>query len=420
VNKSTLPRYLLFDRSAILEIVGAPRAVWIGLLFVLSAGIAREYDGEDLLHEPWHALIPLAAALVAGSLLFLFVQGALLIRKNAEESRPPFGRAYRAFITLFWMTAPLAWIYAIPYERFLSPVVAIHANVWTLAVVSLWRVLLMTRVVGVLYGIGPIGAFALVGLFADIVAFAALSSAPAPIINLMGGVRHTASEALIARITSNGQFLTFVTAPLWLIGAIVVARRARPRWTALPCVEATPTTRALWRVAFAALLSGISLLWIGQPEQINRREAEQLLHNGRIEQALTLMAAHERSDYPPHWDPPPRIGYGETTPDLDALCRALLDPERPEWITHLFMDKVRVRLERAAGYDRGGMWEYIADSGAFHRHSKEDLREVAKLARILLNHDHSLPKSERDALTRIAERAERNDENAQPAMGGRP
>jgi len=56
----TLLRYLIGDRKAILAIAGSRHSLWIGFLFVLSAGLAREYDGEDLLHEPWHALIPLA------------------------------------------------------------------------------------------------------------------------------------------------------------------------------------------------------------------------------------------------------------------------------------------------------------------------------------------------------------------------
>ena len=32
---------------------------------MISAGFAREYDGEDLLREPFHIFIPLAASFVA-------------------------------------------------------------------------------------------------------------------------------------------------------------------------------------------------------------------------------------------------------------------------------------------------------------------------------------------------------------------
>lgn len=55
--------YLLGRTRAILEIARCEAALWIGLLFALSAGFAREYDGEDLWHEPWHLAVPLVASL---------------------------------------------------------------------------------------------------------------------------------------------------------------------------------------------------------------------------------------------------------------------------------------------------------------------------------------------------------------------
>jgi len=56
--------------NAIHALLRSRSTVWVGLLFVISAGFAREYDGESLLHEPWHLLIPLGASLVSSLLLF--------------------------------------------------------------------------------------------------------------------------------------------------------------------------------------------------------------------------------------------------------------------------------------------------------------------------------------------------------------
>ena len=53
----TFLRYLIGDRAAILAIAASRPAHWVGALFVLSAAFAREYDGEDLWHEPWHLVI---------------------------------------------------------------------------------------------------------------------------------------------------------------------------------------------------------------------------------------------------------------------------------------------------------------------------------------------------------------------------
>src|SRR5439155_26698401 len=171
----TLLRYLIGDWQAILDIAADRRAFWVGLLFVLSAGFAREYDGEDLWHEPWHLLIPLAASLVSSFVLFTicFVRVA-----NNDPDRPSFFAGYRSFLTLFWMTAPLAWLYAVPYERFLDPLDAVRMNLFTLGLVSLWRVVLMVRVARVIFGYSRATAPFLVLLFADVVALLALCFLP--------------------------------------------------------------------------------------------------------------------------------------------------------------------------------------------------------------------------------------------------
>ena len=166
----TLLLFLIGNRQAILDIAANRHALWIGALFVLSAAFARDYDGEDLLHEPWHLLIPFAASIVASFLLFIFVNFPAFAE---DGKRPSAFSAYCSFLALFWMTAPLAWLYAIPYERFLSPGVATSANLWTLALVALWRVLLMVRIVSVTTNRHPVGSFFIVLAFGDAIALIA-------------------------------------------------------------------------------------------------------------------------------------------------------------------------------------------------------------------------------------------------------
>jgi hypothetical protein len=91
---ATLFCYLAGQRSAILEIAGTKSAVWLGLLFVLSAGFAREYDGQDLRHEPWHLALPLAASLVTSFVLF----GLLWLASSGKvDSGRSFLGSYRMF-----------------------------------------------------------------------------------------------------------------------------------------------------------------------------------------------------------------------------------------------------------------------------------------------------------------------------------
>jgi len=42
---TTLLRYLIGGREAIRQIAASRGGLWIGLLFVLSAAFARDYDG---------------------------------------------------------------------------------------------------------------------------------------------------------------------------------------------------------------------------------------------------------------------------------------------------------------------------------------------------------------------------------------
>lgn len=175
---STLPRYLLGRESAILEVIESRGVLLLGFLFVLSAGFAREYDGEDLVAEPWHVLIPLAASV--GSCAILYVLLILVARRDKETPLRP-GERFARFLGLYWMTAPLAWVYAIPVERWLSPADAMEFNLSLLAIVALWRVLLIGRAAAVLFGTKFWKTVFPVMLFGDVLMLIIVSYIPTPI-----------------------------------------------------------------------------------------------------------------------------------------------------------------------------------------------------------------------------------------------
>ena len=60
-----LIRYLLGSRGEILELASR-RTRFVGFLLVLSAGVAREWDGKNPL---WHMLVPAGVSLLASFLL---------------------------------------------------------------------------------------------------------------------------------------------------------------------------------------------------------------------------------------------------------------------------------------------------------------------------------------------------------------
>src|SRR5262245_42702691 len=94
--------FLVGNRAAIMSVAGCRKSLWVGVLFVLSAGLAREYDGAYLLREPWHLVLPLAASIATSSLLF----GLVYINKcrhGLEELS--WRRDYPTLLTFFWMTS---------------------------------------------------------------------------------------------------------------------------------------------------------------------------------------------------------------------------------------------------------------------------------------------------------------------------
>ncbi len=280
MKASILPRYLLGSRQAILEAAASRGLLLVGAMFVLSAGFAREYDGEDLIHEPWHMLRPLGASLITGTTLFLIVHLAALLKRGKGEGTPPsFIKSWGLFLGLFWLTAPMAWLYAIPYERFMSPVDAIQVNLWTLAIVAAWRVGLMTRVISVLYGIGYVSSFFLVMLFADVLAFIVVTLIPTPVIDVMGGIRHSERDALIANVTFLVTFLSFISAPVWIIGALVASGVLKPKWPDLSVTADTGRSRSM------LILAAVS---ISSPYSSSRARLPMLLPSCRIGPRMTI------------------------------------------------------------------------------------------------------------------------------------
>jgi hypothetical protein len=282
--------------------------------------------------------------------MFLVACGSVFVR---GERRPPFFAAYRSFLTLFWMTAPLAWLYAIPYERFLPAGAATSANLWTLAFVAAWRVVLMVRVVSVITGRGWGAALFLVMLFADAVALTAVYFMPKPIIEFMGGIRLTQSEAAVAGAALTVFCLGILSAPFWLVLGLVAFFTGRPTWDApLPSMEPRPS-RGLWALAVASVLVWLPILPLTQSEQLLRVRAERDLKGGRIAEGLDLMSAHAQSDFPPHWDPPPRLGYEEKSPHLLDVMEVLAARDDAPWVRAVYLEKFRRYLEdSAASFDR--------------------------------------------------------------------
>src|SRR5204862_7253608 len=104
--------------SAIREVASNRAALWTGIVLVLLTGIARNYDQSYFLKTPMWLIGPLAFSFFSGTFLYgILVRG--LARRHFPEGHQKGGQ-WVTFMAAFWMTAPIAWLYAIPVERFLN------------------------------------------------------------------------------------------------------------------------------------------------------------------------------------------------------------------------------------------------------------------------------------------------------------
>jgi hypothetical protein len=339
---ATIFEFLLGRRRAILEIASDRKALLVGALLVVSAALARNYDRVSLLHEPWRLFGPFVASLAISAALFLFIY-RLARWKGMDE--PGAGPAYLSFLALYWMTAPLAWLYGIPYERFLAPLGAVKANLWTLAIVSIWRVALMVRVVSVIFGFRVRSALALVMLVADAAALAALYLVPLPVIHVMGGI--SPEQDALAWIALFVTGLCWLTLPVWIVSAAVVAFSWRnpPDWQVAGAAEAHVGGIGVLVFAALAATGWAAVLPFTQREQILAEHVDRVYRSSGPAAALQLMSGHERADFPPDWQPPPRRFPGEPpTSEVLAMLEAIVQKPTAAWIVEIHSRRFRERI----------------------------------------------------------------------------
>jgi hypothetical protein len=273
------------------------------------------------------------AALLYGAIRF-----RMALRRDAD--RPKILAGFRAFLGLFWMTAPLAWLYAIPYEHFLSDFGAAQARVNTLGLVAPWRVLLMSRIIAVITESWFLGSLAIVMFFADAAVLAALSSLPDPLIKLMSGAQLSGRDQLILGWTFMARFMGFLSMPIWAITGLIALFAMRMKWKPrIASVAPRKWPGGAFYMAVGSLVFWIALLPITQPPLRLRSRLEAELRAGKIDEALAEMSVRNPRDFPPHWDPPPRPAYDDNMPPLLDVMESIVRHPPAAWIRESYLRK---------------------------------------------------------------------------------
>ncbi len=346
----TLALFLVGNKIAIRRLAATPYLWAVGLLLTFSAGLAREYDAEYLIAEPWHLLIAPGASLGAATLLWLLLQLSgitcwqLGVFSERDASKPLVKGApwvpepFIVFLGLFWLTAPLAWIYGVPYENYFTQVTAAHYNIYSLLLVALWRVFIMVRVLYVLFGMHHLTATIIVLFFGDGVLFMASNLWEQPVFAIMGGLRLDGADAILANAKFTGQVLSLLAlVPLGLAWLSLYGFRST-KW--LFVVSGNPISLK----PLIALGSLVCCFWIvclfwTQPLQQRRWHIEHNFKHGHITDAIKLLDAHYPDQLPPHWDPPPRFSYNSKKPEPLSVLTAIADRPADNPIRMIYENK---------------------------------------------------------------------------------
>jgi hypothetical protein len=183
----------------------------------------------------------------------------------------------------------------------------------------------------------------------------------------MGGIRLSPPESAHLSATMLVTVFGGISWLIWLVGTVAVTARGKPHWSlaAAETMPATPVSKSLWAISVLLIALGIGLLPFTQPEQQRRRQAERMLRTGQLSQAVQYISRFSREGFPPVWDPPPRVGYGEEMPSpLDVLS----ETERrqsPAWLRALYVDKLSQNPRRA--FENAFRADGEVDSSEFDR-----------------------------------------------------
>ncbi len=353
IRFGTVWRFLCGNRSAIVWIAGSRQAVWLGLAFVLLAGLFREYDQESLLHEPWYLFIPLFASLGLSLLLMLAIKS---LPECRSHSLPP-GVEYRRLLACLWLTAPLAVIYAVPVERFLTAYQSMKFNLSFLGIVSVWRVLLFSRVAAVLYGTSLKRVLFPILFLADTVMILAIVVYPLPLIEIMGGLQLTESENLINVVRFMLIQVGVLSWPILLLGTCLQAYGNKAITVPISEVRSVPVARSAWVMCGTGLLIMLSACLVTQPEQQRRYRVEYLLSSRDYAGVRELLIRIPRTDFPPQWEP----GAGQFSdqhliPELKVMLES---EELPDWVANVYGQ--RLTRMKGRGFRVRFFWMYMRE-----------------------------------------------------------
>ena len=346
--------FLIGRRRSIERVIASKASLALGAALVGTAALAREYDAVSFVHQPLDLLAPLAASIFVSAIVFAVVR--CFHAFTAIRNPSTVADDYRVFLSGYWMTAPLAWLYAIPIETMTDEVSALRFNLTMLSIVSIWRVLLFARFVSVRYRVSWLAALSWVLAPCMAIAVVALFQQIMSMVSIMGGLRLTETQQILLDYRSNVfgiAFYGFIPALLLGIG-LAVAIRKDDDPTPVRRFRSSVLKRSTWAIPVMASVGLTVAAVFFQPARYRAAQVDRMLTDGQIDEAITFMQQQGKHRFPDVWDPPPRFPTRrKPTPPISDLLSAIGRNHPDRWISDRLLIQADELLMRQFGWTQG-------------------------------------------------------------------
>jgi len=311
--------FLFGHRGAIERIAGSYWSLVVGLVLVFTAGVARNYDHLIFTIEAEWFIGPIIASLISCSIVFLMMPRVWKNRKSKFS--------FLSFLSVYWMTAPCAWIYAIPVEYYVDILTATVWNIYFLAIVAAWRVALMIRCLCILTDMRLIWAFLSIMIPAALVAWLGCLLKGMSLIQIMGGVRSPSQEVLAeaVRFTTHTSFFLLVIVVIIRVALHKRQPEAYPR--SLPWMSKPPFPLGALLVSLLILIVGIVASGSIQDRLINNMQLKKLIWSESYDQVVDIVNEKGREGFSPIHIFPPGPGHHYYIDEAANLRNNRLAPE---------------------------------------------------------------------------------------------
>lgn len=369
MTTTAILRYQFGDAESIRQIAVSRASFWIGAALALITAIPRNYDQFHISEQTWKWILgPLGFSLISGSWIYLvaYRDASVWGIKQAGLKRTGPLNDWMSFMGLFWMTAPIAWIYALPVERAFDSIAAAKANLTLLGVVSVWRVWLMTRAIRVACNMDARKVFCCVycAVSAEVFMVAFFGGAFAKSLMAgMGGMRNSPEETILLDGIGAAMFVSFWTFPIAFVAMLAWGRKG----------PATPLPERIAGKFPAAPISIAAAAWVAvaiapQLQAARNARLDALVENGEFAKAVAFMSEHQPGDFAPARQLPPRAYERTVYQQLPAMLQAT-DSATAPWIQDHLTAQLDVMLSHARRWHAGSPRETVESlDGAALRH----------------------------------------------------